>query len=164
MNKKQPTPRFRTFRPEDQNRVRQLIMEGLGDHFSVFDASLNTDLDHIQDSYLAQGHCFIVGEIDRTIVAAGALMRLNGRLGRLARVSVAREKRRRGYGRATVRFLLDMAHALGIHRVLVETNHDWYAAIALYHGCGFREYARDVESIHLELILPGALPGEVALP
>jgi ribosomal protein S18 acetylase RimI-like enzyme len=38
-------------------------------------------------------------------------------------------------------------------QILVETNHDWYDAIRLYERCGFKEYDRDEESVHLSINL-----------
>jgi hypothetical protein len=35
--------------------------------------------------------------------------------------------------------------------VLVETTKEWHDAIRLYQRCGFVEYARDDEDVHLAL-------------
>jgi ribosomal protein S18 acetylase RimI-like enzyme len=42
---------------------------------------------------------------------------------------------------------------MGYQTLLVETNIDWYDAIRLYQRCGFKEYKRDDEEIHLSLTL-----------
>lgn len=73
--------------------------------------------------------------------------------GRIVRVSVSQTHRRRGIGRTLVAHLLQTARRRGFRHVLVETNHDWTSAIALYRHCGFTETDRDEESIHLSLSL-----------
>jgi ribosomal protein S18 acetylase RimI-like enzyme len=143
----------RSFKRGDQARVQRLILAGLGDHFGEIDPKLNPDLDDITASYVASGHTFVVGEIEGTIVAAGGLIRVQEDLGRLVRVSVAGEYRRKGIGQAIIVYLLKVARQNGYRRLLVETNHDWTDAIALYQRCGFREYDRDEESIHMRLDL-----------
>ena len=145
----------RAFRRGDQARVRELILAGLGDHFGQIDPELNRDLEDIGANYVASGHAFVVGEIEGTIVATGGLVAINEDLGRLVRVSVAKQYRRRGIGQAIVAYLLEVARRSGYQRLLVETNHDWANAIALYQRCGFREYDCDEVSLHMELDLPG---------
>src|ERR687885_1580539 len=63
-------------------------------------------------------------------------------------MSVAREHRGQGLGRALVEHLLDEARRRGYRRVLVETTKEWHDAIRLYERCGFVEHARDDEDVH----------------
>ncbi len=132
---------LRPFRPDDQQAVRELVLNGLGEHFGVIDATLNPDLDDIQSTYVDSGGLFIVAEIDRCIVGTGALIEEEPGVGRLVRMSVAAAFRGQGIGRALVRHLLDAARERGYARVVCETNHDWSDAIGLYRSCGFREVA-----------------------
>ena len=147
------TVRIRLFQPGDQEQVRNLILEGLGEHFGRIDPTLNPDLDNINASYVQTGHLFVVVESAGQIIGTGALIHEEGNDGRIVRVSVAPAFRRTGLGQQLVEYLLQAARERQFGRVLVETNLDWYAAIRLYHRCGFREYARDDESVHLSLIL-----------
>ena len=80
--------------------------------------------------------------------------------GRLVRMSVSEEHRRRGIGRALVDYLVAEARRRGCSRLLVETNNVWYDAIGLYQHCGFVEYDRDAESVYLALPLDGVLSAE----
>jgi ribosomal protein S18 acetylase RimI-like enzyme len=132
---------IRSFAPDDQDAAHQLILAGLREHFGVIDPAANPDLDDIWASYPAAGHVFCVVEDDGQIVGTGALV-ISGSTGQLARVSVSRACRRCGMGRAIVHHLLAEAARLGLHRVWMETNDDWHAAIALYLACGFVEYER----------------------
>lgn len=133
--------RIRSFVPDDQAAVRQLILEGLGEHFGFIDASLNPDLDDIQTTYLDRGDLVLVAEIDCVLAGTGALIRENEETGRLVRMSVSAAYRGQGIGRALVEHLLSAAKARGCRSVVCETNHDWVDAIGLYLSCGFRETA-----------------------
>jgi len=141
---------IRPFVPEDQPAVRALILAGLGEHFGYIDETLNPDLDDISSSYLERGHSFFVVESGGALVGTGALLHEAPDRGRLARISVSETHRRTGVARLMVRHLLQRARQQGYRRVLVETNHDWYAALSLYLSEGFKEFDRDEESIHLE--------------
>jgi putative acetyltransferase len=149
---------IRPFTRADQAATRRLILGGLGEHFGRLDETMNRDLDDIWASYVATGALFVVAEIDGVLVGTGALV-AEGDGGRLVRISVAPAQRRMGVGRALVDYLVRAARTRGWARVLVETNHDWHDAIALYQRYGFREYARDAEEVHMALNLdprPGA--------
>ena len=153
---------IRPYTRADQAAARRLIRGGLAEHFGLLDETLNPDLDDIWAHYVANGALFVVAEIGGVPVGTGALVP-EGSGGRLVRISVAPEQRRRGLGRALVDHLVGAARARGWPQVLVATNHDWYDAIALYQRYGFREYARDAEEVHMVLDL-AALPPDVAAP
>ncbi|MGE3799307.1 MAG: GNAT family N-acetyltransferase [Thermomicrobiales bacterium] len=136
--------RIRPFRIDDQRAVRQLVLDGLGEHFGFIDESLNPDLDDIQAMYIDRGHLFVVARMDGSLAGTGALIEESGDVARLVRMSVTANCRGRGVGKALVEHLLAAARQRGYKRVVCETNHDWHDAIALYLACGFRETgARD---------------------
>jgi ribosomal protein S18 acetylase RimI-like enzyme len=153
MNEASDDLHFRPFRTEDQQEAHELILAGLGDHFPVIDQSLNPDLDDINGAYIASGHLFMVAVLDGLIVGTGALLNLENHVGRMVRVSVDEGHRRQGIGRALVNYLVTIAKKRRFTRILVETNHDWEEAIALYRSCGFQPYERDEISVHLQLEL-----------
>lgn len=140
---------IRLFRKEDQRTVRQLILEGLGEHFDNFDADRNPDLDSISKYYLEAGHYFAVIELDETLIGTGALINEAAATARIVRVSVGYEYRHQGLGTAMVMHLIQEARRRNYSSIVAETNHDWWAATALYEKCGFAQYARDEESIHM---------------
>ena len=144
---------IRPFRREDQPAARNVILLGLGEHFDQIEPGLNPDLDDIEASYLRAGHAFFVADMAGLVVGTGALVRESADIGRIVRVSVAPNQRRRGVGRAMISRLLRQARESGIRTLLVETNLDWHEAIGLYRAHGFREYDRDDESVHLRLKL-----------
>jgi ribosomal protein S18 acetylase RimI-like enzyme len=141
---------IRPFRPADQAAARRLILQGLGEHFGVVDEALNPDIDDIATCYIQQGHLFLVALADDEIVGTGALIFATGQL---VRVSVSRDCRRLGLGRALVLRLIAAGRARGLARLWMETNDDWDAAIGLYQNCGFTEYDRRDGNIYMQLDL-----------
>ena len=144
---------IRPFEPGDQKAARELILDGLDGHFGWIAESRNPDIDDIAASYLASGHVFIVARIGACLVGTGALISEGRETGRIVRVSVAREQRRRGMGRALVEHLVETARHRGMTRIVVGTMKEWDDAIGLYRRCGFREYDRDEADVHLALKL-----------
>ncbi len=142
---------IRPFEPRDQSAARQLILNGLGEHFGWIDETRNPDLDNIAASYLARGHVFVVAEPHPggELTGAGALLVSVEGGGQIVRMSVAPAHRRHGLGRELVHHLVEAARQRRLPRVIVETNNDWYDPIRLYQRCGFSEYHRDEESVYL---------------
>ncbi len=144
---------IRRFVASDQVAVRRMILDGLGEHFGFVDESLNPDLDDIRTSYVATGGLFVVAEIGGQIVGTGALVREEPEVGRLVRMSVRSDFRRRGIARSLVAHLVKAARQRRYRRLVLETNGDWFDAIGFYPSCGFTEYARTPEEVHLGLAL-----------
>ena len=153
MDLTKPNFNIRQFSTSDQSVARQIILEGLGEHFGYIDPALNPDLGDIESYYLKSGYLFMIAELEGTVVATGALITESGKIARIVRLSVTRNQRGLGIGRAVVEHLIKEAKQRGFNQILVETNHNWYPAIKLYESCGFRQYAKDEESIHFQLIL-----------
>ncbi|MCB9422419.1 MAG: GNAT family N-acetyltransferase [Ardenticatenaceae bacterium] len=149
--------RIRPFTPQDQSDTRQLILAGLGGHFGFIDETMNPDLNDIWQQYVVPGNVFVVAEMSGQIVGSGALIEESKGVGRLVRMSVSPDRQRRGIGRMLVQHLVQKANEKGYRRLLVETNHDWYDAIGLYQNCGFCEYGRDEESVHMQQELSSVL-------
>lgn len=154
--------RIRPFSPADQPATRQLILDGLAGHFGWLDETANPDLDDIQSSYLDRGARFVVAEIAGELVGTGALIAEAPGVGRLVRMSVSGQHRRRGIGRALVEHFILIAQAAGYTRLIIETNDDWDDAIGLYRRCGFVEERRAAGETHMALDLrdpPATVPG-----
>lgn len=128
---------LRPWRPADQDATRALILQGLGDHFGIIRPEFNPDLDDIQAAYLDRGAIFVVAECAGRLVGTGALVVESPGTGRIVRVSVDHAWRRQGIGHQIVAHLIDAARTAGYHTLLVETNDDWHAAIALYRAFNF---------------------------
>ncbi|HLI88308.1 MAG TPA: GNAT family N-acetyltransferase [Ktedonobacteraceae bacterium] len=144
---------IRPFEEHDQQAARQLILQGLGEHFGFIDEALNPDLNDIMTSYVRAGHSFLVAYSGPALVGTGALITVDEGTGRIVRVSTHRDYRRRGIGRTIVTFLLDQARERGYRRVFVETNNNWYDAIGLYQRLGFVEYGRNEHGVGMVMEL-----------
>jgi GNAT superfamily N-acetyltransferase len=144
---------IRPFITADQEAARRLILNGLGEHFGFVDETRNPDIDDITAHYIAEGQAFIIAEIDGTLVGTGALIGEDERTGRIVRMSVAREMRRKGIAQALMARLIELARERGYSRLVLETNLGWGDAIGFYQRCGFREYERGEGLTHLALDL-----------
>jgi GNAT superfamily N-acetyltransferase len=145
--------RIRPFLPGDQTNARQIILDGLGEHFGHINPNLNPDLVDIETFYLKQGNFFFIAEREGTMVGTGALVTESGDTARIVRLSVIQNQRGLGIGRQLVEHIIEVAKQRDYYKIIVETNHDWYPAIKLYESCGFRQFAKDEESTHFHLIL-----------
>ena len=148
-----PEITLRPFGPADQAAVRRLVLAGLVEHWGRLDETKIPDLRDIQQTYVAAGHTVLVAEAGGQIVGTGTLVTETPTRGRIVRMSVEAALRRRGLARRMVAALLDEARCRDLREVFVEATHDWHGAVALYEACGFVEYDRDSDEIHLRLRL-----------
>ncbi|HLV99022.1 MAG TPA: GNAT family N-acetyltransferase [Ktedonobacterales bacterium] len=144
---------IRPFVASDQHAARRLILLGLGEHFGFIDETCNPDIDDIFAHYLASGQTFLVAKMDGLLVGTGALLREDAQTGRIVRMSVARDLRRKGIAQALMARLMDAARERGFTRLVLETTVGWDDAIGFYQRCGFREYARADGETHMALDL-----------
>jgi len=144
---------IRPFTPGDQEPARNLVLEGLAQHFGQLDRSLNSDLEDIKSSYIDQGHLFLVAVIDGRVVGTGGLIFSDQMRGQLVRVSVIKDLRRNGIGRAIVNHLVSACRQRNLLAIEAETSLSWVEAARLYRSCGFVDLSRDQESIYFQLVL-----------
>ncbi|HEY7347566.1 MAG TPA: GNAT family N-acetyltransferase [Ktedonobacterales bacterium] len=148
--------RIRPFIAADQEAARRTILDGLGAHFGFIDETRNPDIDDILTHYIASGQTFIVAEMDGQVIGTGALLSEGGQTGRIVRMSVVRELRRKGIALALMARLVQIARERGFRRLVLETNIGWDDAIGFYQHCGFREYEQTDGLTHLALDLEAA--------
>jgi GNAT superfamily N-acetyltransferase len=153
---------IRSIQTADFAAVRALILEGLGDRFGRVESAFNPDLDDLQVSYLDRGATFIVATVaSEAVIGCGVLLPEGGSttVGRLVRMSVRRDWRGHGLGRALCQELIAIGRRRGFGTLLVETNEEWTDALNLYRQAGFVEYGRiaadafDFVEVHLALLL-----------
>lgn len=150
---------LRDFRPEDQSAVRDLVLAGLEERWGdAFDPSFNPDLDDIAATYVTNGADVVVADVDGQIVACGILRPEPDRRGRILRLSVDRDQRRRRLGRRVVGELVGRARDRGMSAVVVSTDTPWSSAVDLYRSCGFDEVGRDATDTHFMMPLAPANP------
>jgi len=84
------------------------------------------------------GGAFLVGRIDGVAVACGALRPMADGIGELKRMFVRRDHRGRGYARAILAAIEELARQRGYQMIRLETGIHQPEAIALYEGAGYR--------------------------
>ena len=127
---------IRPFHRSDQDATKALILDGLAEHWGWLDPTKNPDLDDIAEAYGQE--TFLVAWLDGELAGTGALIHEVPGVARVVRMSVARELRRRGVGRAILCRLLDAARERGYSRVVLETTSTWEDAKSFYIKNGFR--------------------------
>ena len=123
------------FRTKDQDAVRELVLDGLEEHWGTLDPRLNSDLEDIEANFV---HCsvLVVRDGDR-IVGVGTIVPIAPGEGEVKRMSVARRLRRQGIGAALLRELVAIAEQRGWRVVRLETTADWEDAVGFYSTFGF---------------------------
>ncbi len=144
---------YRPFEARDQVAARQLILNGLGEHYGFIDETRNPDIDNILENYITKGATFFVAQLDERIVGTGALIEEESNTGRIVRVSVDRAYRRYGIGRTLMSHLIEAARQRKYIQVQLETNNDWYDVIDFYKSLGFDIYQRTAHNVHMSMML-----------
>jgi GNAT superfamily N-acetyltransferase len=143
---------IRSFNAPDQSESRQLILNGLAEHFGFIDALRNPDLHDIEKSYLAAGNDFYVAECDGHIVGTIGLVFEVGRA-RIVRMSVAKSHRKQGVATALLERCIGIAKQRGFLELVALTDPHWPDAVGFYTSQGFQQFDRDDEDLHLRLLL-----------
>jgi GNAT superfamily N-acetyltransferase len=136
---------IRRYEPGDKRAVRRLHDDALnevGAHLGS--GPWDDDLDEIESVYLDQGGEFLVGLLDREIVAMGALMRISPEKAELKRMRVRPGLQGRGYGQAMLDALHRRASELGYTTLRLDTTIQQRAAQRLYLKNGYSEAGRGV--------------------
>lgn len=126
---------IRSFQPSDQEAVKQLILDGLVEHWGFLDSTKNPDLKDIYTHY--SGAVFLVAWSEDQIVGCGALVPRQPGTAEIVRMSVNRFYRKRGVGTRILNELLHKAKEMRIHNVILETTSTWHEVIAFYIRNGF---------------------------
>jgi ribosomal protein S18 acetylase RimI-like enzyme len=147
---KEESVEIRPFQPKDQPATKQLILDGLADHWGTLDPTLNPDLNDIATSY--QGETFLVAVQGETIVGCGALVGEEGLkgYGRIVRMSVKKESRRQGIGQLILHYLQTAAKQRQFHEILLETTQTWAEAVTFYQANGFHIIGHHNGDTHFE--------------
>ena len=93
--------------------------------------------------YRRPGSALLVGELDGAVVAMGALVPVDGDVCELRRMRVEPAYQRRGYGRAMLTALENLADRYGYRRALLLTGPAQHPAVDLYLSAGYVECGRE---------------------
>lgn len=119
--------------------AKELIFQGLEEHFGELDPNYNEDVYELETYYLDKQTCsFFIGVVDNELVMTGALVEEEAlQEGRIVRLSVSSKVRKQGFAKTMVEHLEKEAKARQIKKVNVETNVNWEAANNLYLKMGY---------------------------
>jgi GNAT superfamily N-acetyltransferase len=145
----------RQFRPGDGQRVRELNETALRSVDAYAEDAPEGDLRDVPGHYLDGDGEFLVGELDDTVVAMGALQPADrahvadrvldpadGPAAELTRMRVAPEHQRQGFGTQLLVALEDRAAELGYEVLVLDTTARQRGARALYASFGYEEVER----------------------
>jgi GNAT superfamily N-acetyltransferase len=118
-----------------QSAFRQLVLDGLAEHWGEVDETLNPDLEDVGFTY--RNDVVLVAVEAGRPVGTGILV-FQPPAGEIVRMSVHRDRRRRGIGATLVSALIRSARAQGLDHLVVETNAAWTEARSFYEQTGFR--------------------------
>ncbi len=124
------------YEPENQERAKELILNGLKEHWGYLDESKNLDLNEISKAY-AEG-LFLIAWLNNEIVGTGAWLPRSDSIVEVVRMSVVTHLRKCGIGRAILCELCKRAYENDFERVILETTETWQEIIAFYKRFGFR--------------------------
>jgi len=144
------------------DEARHCILSGLEEHWGRLDLTLNPDLHDVLHTYgdvaspdtaipRSDGKVMLVALLDGQVVATGALIReytqaattprcdewREAPVGRIVRMSVRKNYRRRGIASLVLEALVQHARELGIKKLVLETTETWSDAIGFYQRQGF---------------------------
>jgi ribosomal protein S18 acetylase RimI-like enzyme len=153
--KAQTTCADRAQRKDHLQKMRKLVVRRYtgADHEAVIDlhnralnqvgANLgegpwNEDLKNIERVYLDNGGEFLVGTVDETIVAMGAIRRVGDGVAEVKRMRVDPAFQRKGYGQRILSLLEEFARRNGYRHLTLDTTTRQTAAQMLYEKNGYR--------------------------
>lgn len=133
---------IRVYRPEDHEQVVALNRYGLAAAGVPLNADVYAgDLDDGAGAYREDRAVLLVGELDGTVVAMGALRPVDGDSCEILRMRVDPGWQGRGFGRTILTALEDHACRFGYTRATLLTGPDQHPALDLYVSAGYQQVA-----------------------
>jgi len=146
-----PAISLNPYHPRNQREVKQLILDGLGEHWGTIDPSKNPDLDNICKYYRKDE--FILALYKQQIIGSGVLVLLNSTTSKVVRMSVKKEFRRNGIGVSILDHLINIASIKGHTKVILETTTTWTEIIDFYTFYGFKITHHENDDTYFEYII-----------
>jgi putative acetyltransferase len=140
------------FQPADQDKVKELILNGLAEHWGKLDLAKNPDLNNIAETYAQD--VFLVAWLEEKIIGTGALIHRSDEFAEIVRMSVVKEMRKKGVGRLILQQLIEIAEEKGYRKIVLETTNSWYEVIEFYLRCGFLITHEQDGDVYFEMVLP----------
>jgi ribosomal protein S18 acetylase RimI-like enzyme len=129
---------IREYRNSDHAQVAALNAYGLAAAGVPADADVYAgDLDDINATYLSRRGTLLVGQLGDDVVAMGALREIDPTTCEITRMRVAPQVQGRGYGKAMLARLEEIARSHGYRRATLLTGPDQRPAIDLYAAANY---------------------------
>lgn len=144
---------LRQYRPDDRQRVEEIMVEALRDADAYFEG-VPDDIEELHDAHSQGGGAFLVGKVNGAIVATGAFRPPTGIVvdvlgsvpegsAELKRMHVAPDHQRRGYGQQMLDSLQRRAHDAGYTKLVLATTALQPAAQRFYEANDFTKVHRE---------------------
>src|SRR3954451_6834481 len=135
---------IRKYLPQDRDQVWDLHNLALSLAGAHAGNEWYEDLHDIEGFYLSNQGEFLVGLLDRRVVAMGALKRITREKAEVKRMRVHPDHQRKGFGQQILSALEERAAELGYRTLTLDTAVIQVPAQQLYLKNGFRETGRAV--------------------
>lgn len=132
--------RLRRYEAADNDQVWSLHWEGVLNttrDYPKVDPKYDADLTRLEEVYLGDGCNFWVVETDDGLVGMAAISRADAATGRLRRMRVTKDWRRRGVAKALLEKAIAFCRDCGYNRLILDTTEHQTAAQRLYEEAGF---------------------------
>ncbi|WP_051412146.1 GNAT family N-acetyltransferase [Halonatronum saccharophilum] len=100
-------------------------------------------------NYIEKSETFLIGLYEDDLICTGGLIKEDKYTGRIVRMSVKKEYRRKGLATLLLKNLEGIAKKKGYNKIVLETTKEWIKVIKLYKNNGYIEFERIEENVHL---------------
>ncbi len=132
--------RIRRYEAADNDQVWALHWEGVLNttrDYPKVDPKYDEDLTRLEEVYLGDGCNFWVVETGDGLVGMAAISRADAATGRLRRMRVTKDWRRKGVAKALLEEAIVFCRDCGYDRLILDTTEHQTAAQRLYEEAGF---------------------------
>lgn len=126
---------------EDCENVQKLVFGVLGEYGLEPDIEgTDIDLTNLEEHFINRGGLFeIIESMEGDILGTVGLYPLDSKTVELRKMYFDKKLRRRGFGKITLKKMIDSARELGFEKIYLETASVLKEAIGLYEKFGFKK-------------------------
>ncbi|KGP70845.1 GNAT family N-acetyltransferase [Pontibacillus yanchengensis] len=128
--------------------AKQIILQGMYEHFGYIDETLNPDLHEPLTFYDGIDNFLYIMKYNGLMICTGGLQREGLYSGRVVRLSVLQSFRGNGFANQMMHYIEKKARSEHMSYIRVETNKEWTGAISLYHSLGYKLKEEDQTRCH----------------
>jgi GNAT superfamily N-acetyltransferase len=153
----------REYQARDAAAVWALHVEALSGVGALYPGPWDDDFKRIAEVYFNPGGTFLVGELDGSIVAMGALRWIDSATAEIKRMRIRPDRQRHGFGSLILQALERYASQRGLWHLELDTTTQQHAARAFYekhgyHAVEFRRAAHAEQVVYRKTLDPAASP------